>query len=100
MKTRKILKMFYNRHWVRRMKTIRGVANEARRKVLQMKQASPPNTFANLSRENSAKLTRSNTKMWGQKVVEVTSQEIEQGFVSKLRNKNGFLRSMLGLKVN
>ena len=33
-------------------------------KVLQMKQASPPNTFANITRENSAKLTRSNTKMW------------------------------------
>ena len=61
------------------MKTIRGVANEARRKVLQMKQASPPNTFANITRENSAKLTRSNTKMWGQRVVEVTSQEIEKG---------------------
>lgn len=83
---------------VRRMKTIRGVANEARRKVLQMKQASPPNTFANLSRENSAKLTRSNTKMWGQKVVEVTSQEIEQGFVSKLRNKNGFFEEYAWIK--
>ncbi|RCK65355.1 MAP kinase kinase kinase mkh1 [Candida viswanathii] len=83
---------------VRRMKTIRGVANEARRKVLQMKQASPPNTFANLSRENSAKLMRSNTKMWGQKVVEVTSQEIEQGFVSKLRNKNGFYEEYAWIK--
>ena len=51
------------------MKTIRGVANEARRKVLQMKQASPPNTFANITRENSAKLTRSNTKMWGQELL-------------------------------
>lgn len=83
---------------VRRMKTIRGVANEARRKVLQMKQASPPNTFANITRENSAKLTRSNTKMWGQKVVEVTSQEIEQGFVSKLRNKNGLYQEYAWIK--
>ncbi|KAL6450389.1 BCK1 Serine/threonine-protein kinase BCK1/SLK1/SSP31 [Candida maltosa Xu316] len=83
---------------VRRMKTIRGVANEARRRVLQMKQASPPNTFANLSRENSAKLTRSNTKMWGQKVVEVTSQEIDKGIVSKLRNKNGFYEEYAWIK--
>lgn len=83
---------------VRRMKTIRGVANEARRKVLQMKQASPPNTFANITRENSAKLTRSNTKMWGQRVVEVTSQEIEKGFVSKLRNKNGLYQEYAWIK--
>lgn len=82
------------------MKTIRGVANEARRKVLQMKQASPPNTFANITRENSAKLTRSNTKMWGQRVVEVTSQEIEKGFVSKLRNKMDYTKNMHGLKVS
>lgn len=110
----------------RRMKTIRIVANEARRKRLeQQKNASPQSTYSfEVSRNNSNGSTaeagtkvfekdkplvvnctnpetdsnahgnnmlfRRNTKMWGQKVTEVTSKEIEKGFVSKIRNnKNG-----------
>ncbi|KAI5965011.1 BCK1 [Candida theae] len=83
---------------VRRMKTIRGVANEARRKALKQKQQSPPITFANISRENSKRLTRSNTKMWGQKVFEVTSREIEKGVVNKFQNKNGRYQEFAWIK--
>ncbi|KAI5959950.1 BCK1 [Candida pseudojiufengensis] len=83
---------------IRRMKTIRGVANEARRKALLRRQESPPITFASVSRENSSRLTRSNTKMWGQKVVEVTSKEIEHGFISKLKNKNGIYQEIAWIK--
>ncbi|KAI5949427.1 BCK1 [Candida jiufengensis] len=83
---------------IRRMKTIRGVANEARKKALLRKQESPPITFASVSRENSSRLTRSNTKMWGQKVVEVTDKEIEKGIVSKLKNKNGIFQEIAWIK--
>ncbi|KAG5419606.1 BCK1 [Candida metapsilosis] len=83
---------------IRRMKTIRGVANEARRKALKRKQQSPPITFANISRENSKKLTRSNTKMWGQKVFEVTSSEIEKGVVNKFQNKDGSYQEFAWIK--
>lgn len=58
------------------MKTIRGVANEARRKALKWKQQSPPITFANISRENSKKLARSNTKMWGQKCLKLQAAKL------------------------
>lgn len=72
----------------RRMKSIRVVANEARLKRLE-KQGSPPNTAKVLSTPTKGVgLARSNTKMWGQKVFEVTSSEIERGFVSTLRNNN------------
>lgn len=87
-----------NNSRIRRMKTIRGVANEARRKALKRKQQSPPITFANISRENSKKLTRSNTKMWGQKVFEVTSSEIERGVVNKFQNKNGQYQEFAWIK--
>lgn len=83
---------------IRRMKTIRGVANEARRKALKWKQQSPPITFANISRENSKKLARSNTKMWGQKVFEVTSSEIERGVVNKFQNKDGRYQEFAWIK--
>ncbi|CAH6719670.1 serine/threonine-protein kinase Bck1p/SLK1/SSP31 [[Candida] jaroonii] len=62
---------------LRRMKTIRVVANEARRKIMEKSDV--------VSRPKFGSLIRSNTKMWGQKVVEVTSREIEKGIVSKLR---------------
>ncbi|KAK6455369.1 uncharacterized protein RJT20DRAFT_96859 [Scheffersomyces xylosifermentans] len=93
----------------RRMKTIRVVANEARKKYMERQKNSPPNTFFKVSRANTSNsgngggfgggLTRSNTKMWGQKVVEVTSKEIEKGFVSKLRNnKNGQFEEFAWIK--
>ncbi|KAI5958770.1 BCK1 [Candida margitis] len=87
-----------NSQRIRRMKTIRGVANEARRKALRRKQQSPPITFANISRENSKKLARSNTKMWGQKVFEVTSSEIERGVVNKFQNKDGHYQEFAWIK--
>ncbi|CAK9442388.1 uncharacterized protein LODBEIA_P61310 [Lodderomyces beijingensis] len=83
---------------VRRMKTIRGVANEARRKALMQRVDTPPTSFSGISRESSTKLKRSNTKMWGQKVYEVTRKEIDKGFVSKLRNKEGEYESFLWIK--
>ncbi|ABN65595.2 predicted protein [Scheffersomyces stipitis CBS 6054] len=85
----------------RRMKTIRVVANEARKKYLERQKNSPPSTFSVVTRasSNGSGLARSNTKMWGQKVVEVTSTEIEKGFVSKLRNnKNGQFEEFAWIK--
>ncbi|EGV64523.1 Pkinase-domain-containing protein [Yamadazyma tenuis ATCC 10573] len=75
----------------RRMKTIRVVANEARRRRLESRFNRLSSGNNSLSTEPpAAGLRRTNTKMWGQKVIEVTSKEIEKGFVSKLRNnKNG-----------
>ncbi|RLV89667.1 Serine/threonine-protein kinase BCK1/SLK1/SSP31 [Spathaspora sp. JA1] len=71
----------------RRMKSIRIVANEARRKVL-LQQISPPTTRTN----SIGKLSRSNTKMWGTRVIEVTPKEIDSGYkinkVSKQQNGN------------
>lgn len=72
----------------RRMKTIRIVANEARIKRLASQKAAAD---VQLDRKfNSPKLTlvRTNTKLWGQKVVEVTSAEIEKGFVGRIRNNH------------
>ncbi|CAK7890802.1 serine/threonine-protein kinase Bck1p/SLK1/SSP31 [[Candida] anglica] len=117
----------------RRMKTIRIVANEARRKRLEQQAASPYGTYlSDVSRNNSnligkahgasavvnvdgesggavsrsttssgnsVGLFRTNTKMWGQRVVEVTSTEIEKGFVSKIRNnKNGQFEEFAWIK--
>lgn len=78
----------------RRMKTIRVVANEARRKRLETNNSlNRKNEFPQPLSDIGAPapgLNRTKTKMWGQKVVEVTSKEIEKGFVSKLRNnRNG-----------
>lgn len=73
----------------KRIKTIRVVANEARRKRLE-KQSSHMNAHSEPQLLKFAKpekgLERTNTKLWGQKVVEVTSKEIEKGIVSKLRH--------------
>lgn len=117
----------------RRMKTIRIVANEARRKRLEQRQQStkgqensqvsqgsnsivpnPQTTPRNKQDGNEEALMRSttsliessphtlrraNTKLWGQKVVEVTSTEIEKGFVSKLRNNvNGEFEEFAWIK--
>lgn len=75
----------------RRMKSIRVVANEGQRRFNEARRNSPPNTYqSNSSGENQMGLTRSNTKMWGQNIVEVTPNEIEKGSVSRIRNnKNG-----------
>lgn len=75
----------------RRMKTIRIVANEARIKRLASQRAESGNQQVAL-REKSAtpiSLGRANTKLWGQKVVEVTPAEIDKGFVSRMRNSDG-----------
>ena len=81
---------------VRRMKTIRGVANARRNIMLQNQGLSSIRSDASKSKKSSLK--RTNTKMWGQKVYEVTSSEIEKGFVSKLRNKQGHYESFLWIK--
>lgn len=77
----------------RRMKTIRVVANEARRKRLESTNSlrkTSDNTRTQAVEPAPMGLNRTKTKMWGQKVVEVTPKEIDKGFVSKLRNnKNG-----------
>lgn len=78
----------------RRMKTIRIVANEARKKRLEKQQSPDISRSAELSQNSCASsdknsLNRTNTKLWGQKVVEVTSTEIDKGVVSKLKNGKG-----------
>lgn len=84
---------------IKRMKTIRVVANEAHRKRLERKRLSKRG-YRNV--ENDSKggnaLARSNTKMWGQKVFEVTSTEIEKGFVSKIKNNNGEFEEFAWIK--
>lgn len=73
----------------KRMKTIRTVANEARNKRLASQRANrgakePPTKAA--AEKSPNLLRRTNTKLWGQKVIEVTSAEIEKGFVSRIRS--------------
>lgn len=80
----------------RKMKTIRVVANEARQKILTRTKISPPNTMFQQSPQSG--LGRSNTKMWGQKVMEVTSSEIEKGFLSRLRGKDGKVEEFVWIK--
>lgn len=73
----------------KRMKTIRTVANEARNKRLASQRANKkfPEPPAKAADEKSGNLLRrTNTKLWGQKVIEVTSAEIEKGFVSRIRS--------------
>lgn len=88
----------------RRMKTIRIVANEARRKRLQRQLKTNPSQSATGNHtpdttKDSSSLLRKNTKLWGQKVVEVTSTQIEQGFVSKLRSsKDGEYKEFAWIK--
>lgn len=97
----------------RRMKTIRVVANEARKKRLEQQNSLKRHDLPEAKEEKTTEsnevevfssplaggLTRSNTKMWGQKVFEVTSTEIDKGFVSKLRNyKNGELEEFAWIK--
>lgn len=65
----------------RRMKTIRAVANEARKKRLADRKPArktSPHPFTSLA--------RSNTKLWGLKVVEVTLDQIEKGYVRRVQN--------------
>lgn len=70
----------------KRMKTIRTVANEARNKRLASQKASKAEVPEAASEEKSPSLRRTNTKLWGQRVIEVTSAEIEKGFVSRIRS--------------
>ncbi|OBA23735.1 Pkinase-domain-containing protein [Metschnikowia bicuspidata var. bicuspidata NRRL YB-4993] len=72
----------------RRMKTIRVVAYEAHRKRLASQKAVKESVVTRPARKQHAPtgaLTRTNTKLWGQKVVEVTSDNIEKGFVGRIR---------------
>lgn len=88
----------------RRMKTIRIVANEARIKRLASQKAglnatSSHNAAKGDTSGSGSHLRRANTKLWGQKVVEVTSAEIEKGFVSRLRNNtNGQFEEFAWIK--
>lgn len=90
---------------MRRMKTIRGVAIEARTRLLAGKRQPPPRTVDSLS-ENLWVLTpppqfnlgRLKTKMWGQRVTEVTLTEIEQGVVLNIQGKNGLFDRFVWIK--
>lgn len=82
----------------RRMKTIRIVANEARIKRLASQRA-VNSRVAQVERASTpVSLHRTNTKLWGQKVVEVTSAEIDKGFVSRMRNPMGDFEEFAWIK--
>lgn len=82
----------------RRMKTIRIVANEARIKRLASQRVINPRV-AQIERSSTpVSLHRTNTKLWGQKVVEVTSAEIEKGFTSRMRNSIGDFEELAWIK--
>lgn len=83
---------------IKRMKTIRGVANEANRKFLERKKLSQKRIRSVDSSSSPNALARSNTKMWGQKVFEVTPKEIEKGFVSKMKDNNGEFQEFAWIK--
>lgn len=74
---------------IKRMKTIRLVAYEARKKILATNlppvQRTPAATATAVPPRHLNSLKRSNTKMWGQKVFEVTSSQIDNGKIGKLQ---------------
>lgn len=67
-----------------RMKSIRVVAREASEARRKISKASAKDKI-----EGSALLRRKSTKLWGQKVVEMTPQDMEQGHLTKLRDQKG-----------
>lgn len=76
-----------------RMKTIRAVANEARNKRLESQKKSREGKALGRLKVKTAEKTkptlfRANTKLWGQKTVEVTPDEIEKGFVGRIKNNS------------
>ncbi|WPK24492.1 hypothetical protein PUMCH_001766 [Australozyma saopauloensis] len=75
-----------------RMKTIRAVANEARIKRLESKKGSesklPGRNKVKTAEKTLPSLLRANTKLWGQKTVEVTPDQIEKGIVGRIKNSS------------
>lgn len=69
----------------RRMKTIRAVAHEAHKKRLASQKAVKEPIRKHTPQTDRGSLARANTKLWGQKVVEVTSDDIEKGIVGRIR---------------
>lgn len=85
----------------RRMKTIRVVANEARKKRLARNISDHKLDQKALERgssKTSTQLGRANTKLWGQRVIEVTLDEIDKGFVSMLKIANGEYKEFAWIK--
>lgn len=72
-----------------RMKSIRIVAQEAKRKAV-MRQSS--------ARRGGNLLRRKSTKMWGQKVIEVTPGTSSEVYVNKLRDKKGRFKQFAWVK--
>lgn len=83
-----------------RMKTIRVVANEARRKrqISNTGRRTTGKAVVPDTTKSTGQLHRTNTKMWGQKVVEVTPKEIEKGVVSKIRSTDGTFAEFAWIK--
>lgn len=85
-----------------RMKTIRAVANEARIKRLESKKdtaVKTGRTKVKTAEKTQPSLFRANTKLWGQKTVEVTPDQIEKGFVGRIKNNsNGPLEEFAWVK--
>lgn len=74
-----------------RRKTIRGIAREysiARRRLSQTAEA----------KNNSALLRRLSTKLWGRKVVELTSKDMKYDYISKLKNNKGEIKQFAWIK--
>ncbi|VEU19560.1 DEKNAAC100297 [Brettanomyces naardenensis] len=71
-----------------RMKSIRIVAQEAKREAVQRQKKAP----------GSSLLRRKSTKMWGQKVIEVTPGTNSEVYVNKLRDKKGGFKQFAWVK--
>ncbi|GMM36308.1 hypothetical protein DASC09_036330 [Saccharomycopsis crataegensis] len=74
-----------------RRKTIRGIAREysiARKRESQLPEA----------KKNSALLRRQSTKLWGRKVVELTSMDMKYDYISKLKNNRGEMKNFAWIK--
>ncbi|KAG5363709.1 Serine/threonine-protein kinase BCK1/SLK1/SSP31 [Yarrowia sp. B02] len=76
-----------------RIKSIRVVAREASEARKRFSTSSTKSTAT-----NPALLRRRSTKMWGQKVVEATPNQIKKGHISTVRDQRGHLKKFVWVK--
>ncbi|CAG77987.2 YALI0F08855p [Yarrowia lipolytica CLIB122] len=76
-----------------RIKSIRVVAREASEARKRFSTSSTKSTMT-----NPALLRRRSTKMWGQKVVEATPNQIKKGHISTVRDQRGHLKKFVWVK--
>lgn len=79
-----------------RMKSIRVVAREA--SEARKKRSSQMVTQPSVGAPNDTLLRRKSTKMWGQRVVEMTASEIRRGHLTSIRDQKGNLQKFAWVK--